>query len=147
MAEAGSDSTVNTSRDLPDAFNHKEVGYPVTETQHRAKSPPCTRRPLLLILSFPLFVPDAKYKVKGEAERKERKEGFGNSFLKNTARSSLVCCVGGFTSSPHSIQQLDPQTSCFRLDDGADGRCRSGSTGRPRDTELTHPDEQVETKH
>lgn len=36
---AGSDSTINTSRDLPEPFNHKEVGYPVTETQHRAKSP------------------------------------------------------------------------------------------------------------
>lgn len=37
-AVAGSDSTVNTSTDLLDAFNHKEVGYPVTETRRRAKS-------------------------------------------------------------------------------------------------------------
>lgn len=50
-AMAGSDSTVNTSRELLDAFNHKEVGYPVTETQRRAESPLSTR-PLLFILSL-----------------------------------------------------------------------------------------------
>lgn len=81
---AGSDSTVNTSRDLLNAFNHKEVGYPVTETQRRAKSPLSTR-PLLFILSyFSLFAPDAKYKAKGEADRKGKTGRFWTLFFFRT---------------------------------------------------------------